>query len=115
MYNNGFPTSYQYYQPYPRQNGVLWIHGLQQANDYPMGPNEAVTLWDADAPSVYLKKTDASGKPTLTIFDLVERKMPAQEAEYSAKDEFGKLHEELGTLTGDVKRLLAALEKTDKE
>lgn len=38
-----------------------------------IAPNAAVALWDSSAPTVYLKKADASGKPSLTIYDLVER------------------------------------------
>lgn len=36
-------------------------------------PNNAVTLWDMNAPVVYVKKADASGKPSMTTYDLVER------------------------------------------
>lgn len=114
MYNNGFPASYQpyaigSYSQYPRQNvaqnGIMWVHGLQQANDYPMGPNEAITLWDADNPSVYLKKTDSTGKPSLTIFDLVERKMPVPDAPYPTKDEFSTLSDTVRKLTEEIETL----------
>lgn len=40
---------------------------------YPVAPNTAVTLWSASEPVVYLKQADASGKPTMKIYDLVER------------------------------------------
>ena len=55
------------------QNGVQWVSGEQEARNWMIAPNAAVALWDSSAPTVYLKKADASGKPSLTIYDLVER------------------------------------------
>ena len=55
------------------QNGVQWVSGEQEARNWMIAPNAAVSLWDSSAPTVYLKKADASGKPSLTIYDLVER------------------------------------------
>lgn len=52
---------------------IIWINGEKEAALYPVAPNAAVTLWDSTAPCVYLKKADASGKPTMTTYDLVER------------------------------------------
>lgn len=64
--------------PQPTQNpvaqsGVQWVSGEQEARNWMIAPNAAVALWDSSAPTVYLKKADASGKPSLTIYDLVER------------------------------------------
>ena len=53
--------------------GVQWVSGEQEARGYLIAPNSAVALWDSTAPTVYLKQADASGKPTLKIYDLVER------------------------------------------
>ena len=55
------------------QGGVQWVSGEQEARGYLIAPNSAVALWDSTAPTVYLKQSDASGKPTLKIYDLVER------------------------------------------
>jgi hypothetical protein len=55
------------------QSGVQWVSGEQEARNWMLAPNAAVALWDSSAPTVYLKKADASGKPSLTIYDLVER------------------------------------------
>lgn len=55
------------------QNGVQWVSGEQEARNWMIAPNAAVALWDSSAPTVYLKKADASGKPSLTIYGLVER------------------------------------------
>lgn len=55
------------------QSGVQWVSGEQEARNWMIAPNAAVALWDSSVPTVYLKKADASGKPSLTIYDLVER------------------------------------------
>lgn len=77
------------YQPQPQQpqnQSIIWIPNEQAANDFIVAPNNAVTLWDMNAPVVYVKKADASGKPTITTYDLVER-MQAQPAPASAQPE----------------------------
>lgn len=68
------------YQPQPQQTqnqSIIWIPNEQAANDFIVAPNNAVTLWDMNAPIVYVKKADASGKPTMTTYDLVERAQAA--------------------------------------
>jgi len=62
------------------QSGVQWVSGEQEARNWMIAPNAAVALWDSSAPTVYLKKADASGKPSLTIYDLVERAEPPRTA-----------------------------------
>lgn len=56
------------------QASILWVDGYNEAAMYPIAPNAAVALWDKSAPAIYLKRADATGKPSLQIFDLVERK-----------------------------------------
>ena len=99
-----YPYYYQPYQPYQppmadqlmqlRQNqyqpnmqqvpqqaapSIVWVQNEMEAANYLVAPNSAVTLWDSNAPVVYLKQADASGKPSMKIYDLVERiQNPAQ-------------------------------------
>lgn len=68
------------YQPQPQQpqnQSIIWIPNEQAANDFIVAPNNAVTLWDMNAPVVYVKKADASGKPSMIVYDLVERAQAA--------------------------------------
>lgn len=61
------------------QPGIIWVPSEQAANEYLVAPNNAVALWDSNNPVIYLKQADASGKPSMKIFDLVERtQRPAQ-------------------------------------
>ena len=41
------------------------------------GPKLRRGLWDSNSPTIYLKQADASGKPSLKVYDLVERNAPA--------------------------------------
>lgn len=65
----------QQFQPQqnPPASSIVWVQSEQEALNYLVAPNSAVTLWDSNSPVVYLKQADASGKPSMKIYDLVER------------------------------------------
>ena len=92
------------------QGGVHWVNGEQEARGYLIAPNAAVALWDSSAPTVYLKQSDASGKPTLKIYDLVERAETPRTApqekgvEFVTRKEFDALAALVGELKGKKKR-----------
>ena len=92
------------------QGGVQWVNGEQEARGYLIAPNSAVALWDSSAPTVYLKQSDASGKPTLKIYDLVERAETPRTApqekgvEFVTRKEFDALAALVGELKGKKKR-----------
>lgn len=92
------------------QGGVQWVSGEQEARGYLIAPNSAVALWDSTAPTVYLKQADASGKPSLKIYDLVERTEAPQTApavkpeEYVTRKEFDDLAAIVGEMKGKKKR-----------
>lgn len=98
------------------QSGVQWVSGEQEAKSWMVAPNAAVALWDSTAPTVYLKQADASGKPTLKVYDLVERlasapdtqKAPA--AEYVTRKEF----DALAALVSEMKGKKRKEEKSDE-
>ena len=81
-------------------NSIIWVSGEKEAAMYPIAPNNAVTLWSQSEPVVYLKQADASGKPTMKTYDLVERSEGAQTGasgagaktpDYATKDELAAL------------------------
>ena len=89
----GYNQPYQIQQPAPQpapmnpaqaspQSSIIWVSGDKEAAMYPIAPNAAVTLWSQSEPVVYLKQADASGKPILKTYDLVER---AEEAPRQAE------------------------------
>ena len=91
--------------PQQTQSSMIWVSSEQDAFNYLIAPNSAVTLWDSNSPVVYLKQADASGKPSMKIYDLVERNSrPAQApvappVEYATKDELAALAARLDALT----------------
>lgn len=90
--------------------GVQWVSSEQEARGYLIAPNSAVALWDSTAPTVYLKQSDASGKPTLKIYDLVERAETPRAApqekgvEFVTRKEFDALAALVGEIKGKKKR-----------
>lgn len=91
------------------QSGVQWVSGEQEARNWMIAPNAAVALWDSTAPTVYLKQADASGKPSLKIYDLVERPEMApgtpqiKTGEYVTRKEFDALAALVGEIRGKEK------------
>ena len=101
------------------QGGVQWVSGEQEARGYLIAPNSAVALWDSTAPTVYLKQADASGKPTLKIYDLVERSETPRTAsqgngvEFVTRKEFDALAALVSELKDKKKRKVEEDEDDD--
>lgn len=105
-------------QPVPQNaspmagSAMVWVPGFQAAQEYLVAPNSAVALWDSNAPVVYLKQADSSGKPTLTIYDLVERTAPRPSPEapqidtsaFITREEFSRLAERVESLVPKPKK-----------
>lgn len=73
---------------------------------FPVAPNNAVALWEQSGKVIYLKSADATGKPTLRIYDLAERKeTKAQPHEYITKDELADILGVLKGLTGEIEQM----------
>ena len=99
--------------------GVQWVSSEQEARGYLIAPNSAVALWDSTAPTVYLKQSDASGKPTLKIYNLVERTetpctAPQEKGvEFVTRKEFDALAALVGEIKGKKKRKVEEDEDDD--
>ena len=98
------------------QGGVQWVSGEQEARNWMIAPNAAVALWDSTAPTVYLKQADASGKPTLKIYDLVERAETPRTAPQEKGVEFvtRKEFDALAALVSEMKGKTRKEEKSDE-
>lgn len=78
--------------PQPQQNqptgnaGFVWVQGEAGAKAYPVAAGNSVLLMDSEAPVLYMKSTDSSGRPLpIETYDLVKREavsyqMPVQAA-----------------------------------
>lgn len=107
----------QSYSPAINQSGIIWISGLQEAQMFPVGPNSAVALWQKDGKTIYLKQADATGRPTLTVYDLVERAETPSDSGNGGDD---KSHayatrDELGAVVGAIKDYSESLSKINSE
>ena len=79
--------------------GFIWVQGEEAAKAYPVAAGNQVLLMDSDKPVLYMKSTDASGRPQpMEIYDLVRREEPVAEkavtpdlSEYVRKDEIKEL------------------------
>ncbi len=137
-YNNVFPATYnpyaqqfqQMYQPTGQQqtqqqsqvqtsNSIVWVYSEKEATMYPVAPNTAVTMWNLSEPVVYLKQADASGRPSMKIYDLIERAETAQNertadgaksAEYVTKEEFSALLQAVGGINDAVSSVKSDME-----
>ena len=88
---------------------MVWVSGEQEAMGYLVAPNSAVALWDSNAPTIYLKQADASGKPSIKVFVLVERtsvpraEQPPQGIEFATKADLEALAARVEALTAEKK------------
>ena len=111
----------QQYQPMqqmapsaPQQSApsIVWVQNEMEAANYLVAPNSAVTLWDSNSPVVYLKQADASGKPSMKIYDLVERTQRPVQAQQTPSVEYAPLSR-LEALEARINEL-AAVKETSK-
>ena len=127
-YQQGYlPPQYQMPAVQPQQQqqtSIIWVSGPQEAQSYPVAPNNAVALWDSSGSVIYLKQADASGKPTIKAYDLVERTQgvspgaPASEDKLAAlatKTELEALSAALEAVKGDVTKLRKALRRKEAD
>lgn len=105
-YQQFYPASYQppvqQQTASPSQSGIIWVSGAQEAAMFPIAPNNAVALWDRGGSVIYLKQADATGKPSMTVYDLVERKDTASAKSEEIAEEYAS-KKDLATVVGAVK------------
>ena len=101
-------------QTQPAASGIIWVSGSQEAQMYPVAPNNAVALWEQSGKTIYLKSADATGKPTMRVYDLVERSETASAAssatdvklpDYATKDELGAIASAVKAVLSDIEQM----------
>ena len=116
---SSFPQMYQ-----PQQTSIIWVSGEQEAQSYPVAPNNAVALWDSNGSAIYLKQTDASGKPSVKAYDLVERTQKPVDSvsapnvklpDFATKDEMKALTDAVDALKSDVAKVRKAMKKKEDD
>lgn len=99
----------------PVSNDFLWVLNENEATSYPVAPNNTVTLWDKNFPTIYIKSVNAQGVPSMRILDFTERLANAQRMPYAASsntqnnfvtiDSFNALEAKFAALEGKVDEL----------
>lgn len=94
----------------------VWIYSEAEVAGYPVAPNNAVRLWSANEPVFYLKWADATGKPSVKIYDIVERdnntlssqsKANEQAEEYAKKSDLATVVDAVKDFSGLVSAIKA--------
>lgn len=67
--------------PFQPVNDMIWVLNENEATSYPVAPNNTVTLWDKNEPTIYIKSVNAQGVPAMRILDFKERVQGAKKAE----------------------------------
>jgi hypothetical protein len=125
-YNNGAmpdmlnQQKMQYQQISPQQpmamhnEPMLWVLGQTEAESYPVAPNNTVTLWDKNQPTIYIKSANAQGVPSIRVLDFTERsantpKTP-EKHDCQCGDKFAT-KEQLTALEGKYDEIMAIVEE----
>ena len=96
-------------------NDFLWVLNENEATSYPVAPNNTVTLWDKNLPTIYIKSVNAQGVRSMRILDFTERTATASKQPVSAPfgssnnfvtlDSFNALEAKFSALEGKVDEL----------
>lgn len=95
-------------------NDFLWVLNENEATSYPVAPNNTVTLWDKNLPTIYIKSVNAQGVPSMRVLDFVERASatPTQQSGtvFNSANNFATI-EQFNALKGDVEALRCKLDE----
>lgn len=96
-------------------NDFLWVLNENEATSYPVAPNNTVTLWDKNLPTIYIKSVNAQGVPSMRILDFTERLANAPKTSsapsfnspnnFVTLDSFNALEAKFAALEGKVDEL----------
>lgn len=89
-------------------SSLLWVQGEAGARGYLVAPGQTIMLLDSERPTFYIKSSDASGVPSMRIFDYTERTAqaaPAQDAQqYATRAEVEELRAQLSAVIQQSQR-----------
>ena len=95
-------------------NDFLWVLNENEATSYPVAPNNTVTLWDKNLPTIYIKSVNAQGVPSMRVLDFVERTAtshtPPVGTAFNSPNNFVTI-DSFNALKGDVEALKGKLDE----
>lgn len=99
-------------------NDFLWVLNENEATSYPVAPNNTVTLWDKNLPTIYIKSVNAQGVPSMRVLDFTERLVNAPKtpsaASFNSSDNFVTI-DSFNALKGDVEALRGKLDELNSK
>lgn len=63
------------------QDERIWVQNKGAADAYLMAPNSFVRLWDSQQPVFYEKRSDASGRPQIEIYEYRKQETQSTQAD----------------------------------
>ena len=93
-------------------NDFLWVLGEVEATSYPVAPNNTVTLWDKNQPTIYIKSANAQGVPSMRILDFTERTANTPKTPEKHECQCGNkfiLKEDLNAVQGEIQEIMCRL------
>lgn len=93
-------------------NDIIWVQGEAGAKAYLVAPNNTITLWDSESPTIYVKSADINGVPSMRVLDFTERTPNAPKTPEKHECQCGNkfiLKEELKTVQGEIQGILDRL------
>ena len=83
-----YPFNYQLFQPNYQQSNIVWVQGVEGAKAHPVGAGNTVLMMDSESQTLFIKSADASGVPSLRVFDYTERTGKVEPSPYITREEF---------------------------
>lgn len=107
-------------------NDITWVQGLAGAKAFLVAPNNTVTLWDSESPTIYVKSADMNGVPSMRVLDFTERaqnapKTPTEHVcacgkEFARLEDFNALRKTVDGLVAKIGEIAGnGVNKTEKE
>lgn len=102
----------------------LWVLNENEATSYPVAPNNTVTLWDKNLPTIYIKSVNAQGVPSMRVLDFTERtaQAPAQPPaafqqpnNFATIEQFNALRDDVEAIRGKLNEWKPKTKKTEAE
>lgn len=100
------PMQQQQQPQQQNQSSLIWVQGEAGAKSYMVANGNSVLLMDSESQTFYLKSADASGMPSMRVFDYHERASQKPQphaatptADYVTREEFNALSSRLDAMT----------------
>lgn len=88
-------------------NSMIWVLGRNEAESYPVAPNNTVVMWDRNQNTIYIKAVNAQGIPSMEVLNYTKRTFEATKSsetetlnidDFVTKEQFTALQKEFDGL-----------------